>query len=67
MNEMDPLRTTAEAAKVVNLPESTLRYYRHVGTGPRSAKVGGRRVMYRQSDLENWLDSQFEPQAPTTS
>lgn len=60
MMETDPLRTTAEAAKFVRLPESTMRYYRHIRTGPKSAKIGGRRVMYRQSDLDAWLDSQFE-------
>jgi predicted DNA-binding transcriptional regulator AlpA len=35
-----------------------LRWMRHNGTGPRSAKVGGR-VMFRRSDVEAWIDAQF--------
>lgn len=44
----DKLRTSAE----------TVRYWRHIGKGPRSFKVG-RRVLYRRSDVAAWLDSQY--------
>ncbi len=41
---------------MTRLPEGTLRYWRAVGTGgPPSFKLG-RRVMYRQADVERWLD-----------
>jgi len=49
------LLTVAEAAAMTKLPPSTLRYWRHIGTGgPLSFKLG-RRIMYRRSDVENWV------------
>ncbi|MGR6899773.1 MULTISPECIES: helix-turn-helix domain-containing protein [Glutamicibacter] len=53
------LNLIEEAAEFLRVPVSTLRYWRHLGTGPRSARIGGR-VMYRQADLEAWLNEQFE-------
>jgi len=53
----DPIRLLVEAAAYLRTPEATLYYWRHKGTGPRSMKVG-RRVVYRQSDLDAWLDEQ---------
>lgn len=55
---MNDLITLAEAAERLRMPEATLRYWRHVGTGPRSFKIG-RRVMYRAADVEQWLDEQI--------
>jgi len=46
-----------EASERLRVSEATLRYWRHLGTGPKSIKVG-RRVMYREDDLEAWLDEQ---------
>jgi predicted DNA-binding transcriptional regulator AlpA len=40
------------------LNESTLRYWRHKGEGPPSARIG-RRVVYRVKDIEAWIDAQF--------
>lgn len=40
------------------LNESTLRYWRHKGEGPPSARIG-RRVVYRVKDIEAWLDRKF--------
>jgi excisionase family DNA binding protein len=49
------LLTTAEVAEMTRLSVSTLRYWRHAGTGgPASFKLG-RRVMYRRADVEKWL------------
>ncbi|GGK64057.1 helix-turn-helix transcriptional regulator [Ornithinimicrobium pekingense] len=53
------LLTTAEAAEVLHTPVATLRYWRHVGTGPRSFKLGPRRVMYRRADVEAWVEDQY--------
>jgi DNA-binding transcriptional MerR regulator len=58
---MDALLTQAEVAERLRRPVATLRFWRHKGTGPRSANVGGR-VLYRQSDVEAWLEKQFRPQ-----
>ena len=58
---MEELLTMAEVAKMTRLPIATLRWYRVTGKGgPKSGKVGGRRVMYRLSDVEQWIASAFE-------
>lgn len=46
---------TREASQYLSLPESTLRYYRHVGKGPASY-VLGRKVFYDVSDLDAWME-----------
>ncbi|WP_457160579.1 helix-turn-helix transcriptional regulator [Mycobacteroides abscessus] len=46
------------AAEYANLSVATLRYYRQMGTGPKSGKLG-RRVIYRKSDLDTWIASAF--------
>ena len=53
------LLTINEAADVVRAPVATLRYWRHLGTGPRSFRLG-RRVVYRRSDLHDWIDHQHD-------
>lgn len=45
-----------DAARLVGLSESTLAKLRLNGNGPRYCKLG-RRVVYRQADLEQWLQS----------
>ncbi|MET8545786.1 MULTISPECIES: helix-turn-helix transcriptional regulator [Kitasatospora] len=42
--------TTAEVAQRYRTAESTVRYWRHTGYGPRGVKVG-RRVLYLESEL----------------
>jgi excisionase family DNA binding protein len=51
------LLTITEAADLLRAPVATLRYWRHLGTGPRSFRLG-RRVLYRRDDLHNWIDHQ---------
>lgn len=46
--------TTAEVAAVCRTPAETVRYWRHVGKGPKSFKLG-RRVLYARSSVEAWL------------
>jgi predicted DNA-binding transcriptional regulator AlpA len=55
------LLTMEEVAKMTRLPIATLRWYRATGKGgPKSGKVGGRRVMYLRSDVKRWIQSAFE-------
>jgi DNA-binding transcriptional MerR regulator len=49
--------TIDEAADILRTPVSTLRWWRHIGVGPHSFRVG-RRVFYRADDLAAWLDEQ---------
>ncbi len=48
------LLTITEAAELLRVPVATLRYWRHLRTGPRSFRLG-RRVLYRHSDLHDWI------------
>lgn len=56
------LMTMDEVSEETRIPTSTLRYYRHKGTGPRFAKMGGR-LMARREDVEKWIDAMFEASA----
>ena len=56
MND-DQLLTITETAELFRAPIATLRWWRHTGQGPRSFKIG-RRVTYRRSDLESWIEAQ---------
>lgn len=54
-----------EVSERTRVPLSTLRYYRHRGEGPRSFKIG-RRVMYRQEDVDAWIGEQMRRDDPKT-
>jgi Helix-turn-helix domain len=49
--------STPEASAYLDVPESTLRYWRHAGKGPASY-VLGRKVFYDVSDLDHWMAAQ---------
>jgi excisionase family DNA binding protein len=51
------LLTITEAAELLRAPVATLRYWRHLGTGPASFRLG-RRVLYRRDDVQAWVDAQ---------
>ena len=51
------LLTITEAADLLRAPVATLRYWRHLGTGPRSFRLG-RRVLYRTDDSHAWIAQQ---------
>jgi hypothetical protein len=53
----DQMLTLAEACAFLRVPEGTLRYWRHLGCGPRSFKIG-RHVRYWRTDLILWLTEQ---------
>lgn len=53
------LLTPDEVAELLRTSPGTLRYWRHVGIGPPSFKLG-RRVKYRRADLEAWVDAQHD-------
>ena len=56
------LLTLAEAADLLRTPVATLRYWRHLRTGPRSFRLG-RRVLYRRSDVEQWVTDRHDAEA----
>ena len=54
----DELLIMQEVADVVRVPVATLRY-RHLGTGPRSFRIG-RSVRYWRTEVLAWLDDQAD-------
>lgn len=51
---MSDYLTTEEVGELMRTPAETVRYWRHVGKGPRSFKVG-RRVLYAREDVEAFI------------
>ena len=60
----DELLTIGEVAAIVRAPVATLRYWRHLGTGPLSFRVG-RGVRYWRTDVTAWLEQQRSREATT--
>jgi excisionase family DNA binding protein len=59
----DELMSIKEVAALVRVPQATLRYWRHLGTGPHSFRIG-RSVRYWRTDVTGWLEDQSRhPQA----
>jgi excisionase family DNA binding protein len=52
--EYDELLTVAELASLLRVPAATLRYWRHIGSGPRGFRIG-RHVRYYREDVDVWL------------
>jgi DNA-binding transcriptional MerR regulator len=55
--------TTEEVGEALRTPVETLRYWRHIGKGPRSFKVG-RRVLYDVEDVEAFIAEAREAGGP---
>ncbi|MCS6578211.1 helix-turn-helix domain-containing protein [Curtobacterium poinsettiae] len=54
------LLTIAEAAPLVRKTEAAMRWWLNQGNCPiKTARVGGR-IFLRQSDIEAYIDAQFE-------
>ncbi|WP_286960208.1 MULTISPECIES: helix-turn-helix transcriptional regulator [Arsenicicoccus] len=51
--------STSDLERELHIPVATWRWWRHQGTGPRSFKVGARKVMYRRSDVLAWLEQRY--------
>jgi excisionase family DNA binding protein len=51
---MSEYLTTKEVADLLRTSPETVRFWRHVGKGPQSFKVG-RRVLYDVADVEAFL------------
>lgn len=64
MNELDydkvaklDLMTSKEAATYLRANPNTLAKYRMTGDGPTYIQQSARRILYRRSDLDEWLSS----------
>ena len=59
----DQLLTIDEVAEIVRVPVATLRYWRHLGEGPHSFRVG-RAVRYWRGEVIAWLREQSDRPDP---
>ncbi len=46
--------TTDEVAELLRMPVESVRWWRHVGKGPKSFRLG-RRVLYAAEDVEAFV------------
>lgn len=53
--------TTADVAARYRTAASTVRYWRHIGYGPKGVKVG-RRILYSQAEIERFERSLADEQ-----
>lgn len=58
MDEFTELLTTTEVAQMLRKSPQAVRAMVHEKKGPRSARIGGRR-MFRRADVEAWIEAQF--------
>lgn len=58
----DELMSIKEVSAIVRVPEATLRYWRHLGSGPPSFRVG-RCVRYWRNEVAIWLEAQTNDSA----
>jgi predicted DNA-binding transcriptional regulator AlpA len=59
---MEKLMNINEVAEYLRAPVETLRWWRMQGTGPQGFKLG-RRIMYREADVEAWVEQRFKAEA----
>jgi len=57
------LMTMTEAATYLRTPVATLRYWRHMGSGPAGFRLG-RRVVFRRDDVDRWIAERQQSQRP---
>lgn len=48
--------TTEEVAELLRTTPATVRYWRHMQTGPAGRKIG-KRVLYRRHDVDEWIEA----------
>ncbi len=52
-----------EIAAMTGVPVDTLRWYRAIGKGPRTFRLG-RRVVAYEDDVRAWMDEQYAAETP---
>ncbi|BCW85056.1 hypothetical protein NicSoilE8_27290 [Arthrobacter sp. NicSoilE8] len=59
MDSIPQLLVIDEVSELTRIPVATLRYWRHQGTGPKAARLGGR-LVYRKHEVIEWINAAFE-------
>jgi excisionase family DNA binding protein len=55
------LLTVDEVAELCRTSPATVRYWRHMGSGPKSFRLG-RRVLFREDDVRSWIEAEMHAQ-----
>lgn len=50
---------TPDVSARLGVPIATLRWWRHASRGPKSFKLGARKVAYLESDVDAWFAEQY--------
>lgn len=58
----EKLLTLPEVAERLRVPCKTLRYWKSRGKGPQPRRLGTR-LVYRESDVDAYIDQLFAPDA----
>lgn len=61
--QMREIMTVDEAADFLRVCRRTLEYMRRDGRGPSFVHLGGRRIGYRRSDIDQWIEQRTEQRA----
>jgi predicted DNA-binding transcriptional regulator AlpA len=59
--DLDNLLTEAELSKLLGISRPTLVRHRRFGTGPTFVRLSARRIGYRRSAVDAWLNEQAHP------
>jgi prophage regulatory protein len=51
--------TTEETSWLTHVKEGTLRYWRATNQGPPWFRLGPRKIAYRRSEVEAWMQKQY--------
>lgn len=57
MDEPSETMTAGQVAEMLHTSEAGLAQLRYRGNGPKFVKVGGRKIIYRRSDVLAYLDA----------
>lgn len=58
--------TTTEYAAIARTTENTIRYWRQISYGPVGFRLG-RRVLYSESEVLAWIESERRNQGPESA
>lgn len=62
LDQLPAIPDVPELSAATGIPEATWRWYRSVGKGPKSFRLG-RRIRYHKADVLAWLDEQEQATA----
>jgi len=61
VTKADEFLSDAQLCAMLRVTSRTTARWREDGNGPPFVRAGGRRILYRQGDLDSWLASRTFP------